>query len=392
MPGRTEPEQRNLVLLCDGTGNEIGFNISNVLKLYRIAEKDRAQHVYYDPGIGTVAQMATWGRLKQKVRTVFGLATGYGLDDNILDAYRYLCATYRTGDRIFLFGFSRGAYTVRALAGMINMVGLLRADQLNIASYALTAYKRASEKNNLRIAWQFARISGSQNITIHFVGVWDSVASVLVPRPDRGYIPSLEFLPYTKQNSRVHAFRQAYSIDERRSMFRPYRWNPGQQFMPKPFSQEGVGPQDSKEVWFAGTHSDVGGGYAEAESGLSKFPLIWMIDQAVAHGLRVIPTMIEHLAFGKPVTGGLYPYVPPNPAARLHRSLKGAWWLLEIFPKRAKWLGWPRKWTFLGLYLPLAEPRFIDEGSTLHRSVIERMRAVPSYRPINLPDKYSVED
>src|SRR4051812_43667411 len=123
-----EERRRNLIVCCDGTSNEIDANLTNVLKLYRILEKDEEQRVFYDPGVGTIAQLATWGRLKQKLVEVLGLATGYGLDDNILDAYRWLCINYRAGDQLFLFGFSRGAYTVRALAGLMNMIGLLTAD------------------------------------------------------------------------------------------------------------------------------------------------------------------------------------------------------------------------------------------------------------------------
>jgi uncharacterized protein (DUF2235 family) len=224
-------QTRNLIVCCDGTSNEIGGDITNVLKLYRILEKDDAQRVFYDPGVGTIAQLAMWGRLKQKFWEVMGLATGYGLDDNILDAYRWLCTNYVAGDRIFLFGFSRGAYTVRALAGLINMIGLLGPDQLNICDYALTSYKRSGQEDQLQIAWQFSRISGARDATIHFLGVWDTVASVIVPRPDRFYLPSLEFLPYTRKNERVRIFRQAFAIDERRRMFRNYNWNPGQVFI-----------------------------------------------------------------------------------------------------------------------------------------------------------------
>ena len=81
---------KNIVICCDGTGNEIEGNLSNVLKLYRIARRDQEQRVYYDPGIGTIGQRDEWSRLKQNAKTIFGLATGYGLDNNILNAYRFL--------------------------------------------------------------------------------------------------------------------------------------------------------------------------------------------------------------------------------------------------------------------------------------------------------------
>ena len=122
---------KNIVVCCDGTGNEIGVNMSNVLKLYRILEKNENQVVYYDPGVGTLCQRKTWGRFSQNVRGILGLATGYGLDDDVLGAYRFLADNYDDGDQIFLFGFSRGAYSVRVLAGFMHLLGLLRPDQLN---------------------------------------------------------------------------------------------------------------------------------------------------------------------------------------------------------------------------------------------------------------------
>ena len=122
-------EPKNLVICCDGTGNEISENISNVLKLYRCLRKtDKTaprQMVFYDPGVGTVTEPSTWNRWKADIHLVLGLATGYGLDDNVLAAYCFLVQHYAPGDRIYLFGFSRGAYTVRALAGLIHKIGLI---------------------------------------------------------------------------------------------------------------------------------------------------------------------------------------------------------------------------------------------------------------------------
>lgn len=384
------PPPRNLVVCCDGTSNEIGINSTNVLKTYRVARKTSDQRVFYDPGVGTIGRLATWGRLSQKAGEVIGLATGYGLDDNILDAYRWLAEQYRDGDRIFLFGFSRGAYTVRALAGLINMIGLPEPDQINITDYALTAYKRAAEQDNLPLAWQFGRISGARDVSIHFLGVWDTVASVIVPRSDRFFVPSLQFLPYTKQNNRVRCFRQALAIDERRRMFRHYRWNEGQTFKPHRFSTADAIAQDAKQVWFAGVHADVGGGYAEEEAGLSKFPLMWMLQEAKQQGLIVDEQLLDHLARGAKHEEGRLTYSAPDPIAPLHQSLHGPWWLLEVLPKRSKWRRWPGRKSFAGLYLPLAEPRFIPDGAFVHRSVCERIESVPNYRPKNLPKDFQL--
>ena len=118
--------RRNLVIMLDGTGNELGRNLSNVLKLYRIAEKGEKQLVFYNPGVGTIGRINPWRRLRQKASGVLGLATGYGLDENVLSAYKFLVQNWREGDHIYLFGFSRGAWTARVLAGFIHLVGLLR--------------------------------------------------------------------------------------------------------------------------------------------------------------------------------------------------------------------------------------------------------------------------
>lgn len=102
---------------------------------------------------------------------MFGLLTGYGLDENVLDAYRFLMNEYDEGDQVFLFGFSRGAYTVRVLAGFLQMVGLLERPQSNLCDYALTAYKRAAEENEFSGAWRFESIAGARRVPIRFVGV-----------------------------------------------------------------------------------------------------------------------------------------------------------------------------------------------------------------------------
>ncbi|MBR0757223.1 DUF2235 domain-containing protein [Bradyrhizobium jicamae] len=392
---------KDIVILCDGTGNEIGTNISNVLKLFRVLDKDDRQRVYYHPGVGTIGLQSTWGRFKQKVRGLMGLATGAGLDEDVLGCYRFLCNHYEKGDRVFLFGFSRGAYTVRVLAAFAHVIGLLPVDQLDLAGYALTSYKQASAEGQkddgsfddtaLKEAWHFSQIAGGRNVDIEFIGVWDTVASVIVPRQDKFWF-DLQMLLFTRTNPSVKKFRQAMSIDERRRMFRLNKWIEPQQYRTDQFDPATGVPQDIRQVWFAGVHSDVGGGYPEAESGLSKFPLIWMIEQARHAGLRMDQAMIDHLAWGVPLPPHRHDYVPPNAAAELHDSLTGAWWILEWLPKSDKWKEWPARKSFLGYYLPLGEPRFIKDGVLIHRSVLDRQAQVPDYRPINLPQSYQIEE
>ncbi len=378
------PAPRNLVLLCDGTGNAVEGDLSNVLKLYRIASKDAEQRVFYDPGVGTIGTSADFGRLRQKARAILGLATGAGLDDNVLEAYCFLCSAWLPGDRIFLFGFSRGAYTVRMLAGLVHMVGLLPPDQLNLAGHALRAYKRSAERDDLHIAWDFRRVVGSRLVTIHFMGLWDTVASMIVPRPDRFYIPSLRTLPYTRANPSVRALRHAIAIDERRRMFRLNSWKEPQPFNPDRFARAPRSMvQDIAQVRFAGVHADIGGGYPEKESGLAKFPLIWMTDEAVAHGLRIDAAMFNHLARGAPLPDGRHFYEAPQADADAHQSLRGAWHVLEWLPKRSRWQE-TRLGSFLGLYLPRGEHRKIMPSDAIHPSVRDRQRLRPDYAPPGL--------
>ena len=404
---------KNLVVCCDGTGNEISENISNVLKLYRVLRKsDKTtphQVVFYDPGVGTLARPDPWTKFRQDAITVLGLMTGYGLDYRVLAAYTFLIQNYKEGDDIYLFGFSRGAYTVRMLAALIHKVGLLAPQQRNLADAALTAYKQskevvqpsgvdeadsaeASEAGPLSRddrAAQFARIVSVQWPTIKFLGVWDTVASVIVPRPDKFYTFSLQELPHTRRNPSVRIFRQAIALDERRRMFRLHGWDEAQTFMHNRFSKtNNSDPQDVKQVWFAGVHADIGGGYTEAESGLSKFPLLWMIEEAVAHGLAVNTQAVNQLAWGVQRAGSPFSYVAPDVMRDPHQSLTAPWRGLERIPKSDRYKEWQALRSAFGCYIPNAEPRSVPEGAWIHESVLRRMEAVPHYRPINFPQAH----
>jgi uncharacterized protein (DUF2235 family) len=385
--------RKNIVVCCDGTGNEVEGNLSNVLKLFRIALRNEHQRVYYSPGIGTIGSGDNWTRFKQDMKSIFELVTGYGLDDEILGGYRFICEQYEDSAEIFLFGFSRGAYTVRVLAGFIHMVGLLPPDQLNIANYGLTAYKKSSELSDFNIVWNFSRITGGRRVTIKFIGVWDTVASVLVPRRDR-LVPTMLMLPYTRTNPSVENFRQAMAIDERRRMFRLNRWTEPQSFVANPFdSASSQVAQNVKQVWFAGSHSDVGGGYPETQSALSKFPLAWMVDEAVAHGLRTNVAMRNNLVLGQPRVRGKNVYVAPNCLAQLHNSLRPEWRPLEWIPKSTKWNEWPRP-NLLGYYIPNGEPRRIEDKTVeprLHQSAVDRRAGMPGYDPPNFPADFVIE-
>lgn len=397
---------RKLVVLLDGTGNEIGSNLSNVLKFYTALDQTEDQLVYYDPGVGTIGTPGWWTDFKQKLNGVLGLALGLGLDENVLDAYSWLVRNYRDGDLIYLFGFSRGAYTARVLGGFIHLCGLLRPDQLNLCGYALVAYKRAAEAHRLEDAMTFRRVAQARRPVIRMIGAWDTVSSVITPRPDRFYIPGLLKLPYTARNPSVRTFRHAIAIDERRRMFRLNHWRPKTSGHRDTREAEQELRQDVRQVWFAGVHADIGGGYPEKESGLSKFPLMWMFEQAQDLGddsLAFDAEMIDRLGRGVMPEGAnpKFAYVAPDATAEIHRSLSGPWWVLEPLTKKSKYKEWPRRWAFLWRYIPWAEPRPIPnrpwkgeaakDKFLVHNSVCFRIAEREDYRPLNLPAEYEVE-
>ncbi|MDH5323303.1 MAG: DUF2235 domain-containing protein [Gammaproteobacteria bacterium] len=375
---------RNIVICCDGTGNEIGEHQSNVLKLYRVLKKDATQIVYYDPGLGTMGADNEWGRLKQGTEKVAGLAFGYGLDKFVLDAYNFLASNFKEGDRIFLFGFSRGAYAVRVLAGFINCIGILDENQSNLAGYAFVAYKKIVEGGNFGPVRIFEQALRPQRPPIRFLGLWDTVSSVIVPRRDRMYLPSLRQLAYTQRNPSIQTVRHALAIDERRRMFRPFLWSEGEQYFGGPFKGKSAVPQDVRQVWFAGVHSDIGGGYAEEESGLSKISLKWMVDECPEE-LKWVRQSVNQIVCGKDRKGSSYEYLEPNPEGEMHESLRRLWWAVEWLPKRTKYREDPSRKSLLGHYFPNAEARRIPPGAEIHSSVKERLTRVPQYRPMNLP-------
>jgi len=365
---------KNIVVCCDGTGNEFGDHNSNVVKLYSTLIIDGHRQVgYYHPGVGTMGAPAAHNRISAAWSVVMGLAFGAGLLANVGDAYRYLMNVYEEGDRVFLFGFSRGAYTVRALAGALHMFGLLCPGNDGLIPYVIRLFAQRSRQaggmtHTFEVAEGF-KATFSRPCPLHLVGVWDTVSSV-------GWIWDPLKLPYTAQNPDMINGRHAVSIDERRCYFRNNLWG-------SPLKDQNI-----KQVWFAGVHSDVGGSYSPEESGLSQIAMEWMLCEAASLGLLVDPDRADQvLARVPPKKVPPPPPVPPSPAAKIHNSLTPVWWILEYLPhsyydpvdKKKKWR------------IPLAAPRIIPEGSVLHATVAEKFKVDPDYKPNNLPASSSVE-
>src|SRR5882762_4963641 len=362
---------RNIVICCDGTGNQYGTANSNVVKLYSTLSANDKQTAYYHPGLGTMGArnaLSTVGKWWTQLR---GKAFGYGFSDNIADAYSFLMEQYKPDDKIFIFGFSRGAYTARALCGLLRMFGLLTPGNEALIPYALRLYK-SNDPRKFEIAAGF-KSTFSIPCAAHFVGLWDTVSSVgwiLDPIHAKG-----GHLPYTATLPGVAVLRHAVSIDERRAFFRQ---NLIHESLPE--------VQNLKQVWFAGVHSDVGGSYDEAESGLSKIALRWMFCEAQSAGLVLDPEKVTA------VLGGTVPYVPADPKGILHKSLHGIWWLGEFWPKLfyrpVPVPGQPAPNWKRGIRINFGRTRFIPDGAHIHQSVFTRMNAVTNYKPRNLPQQY----
>ncbi len=365
---------KNIVICCDGTGNEFGDNNSNVVKLYSTLVVDgRRQVGYYHPGVGTMGAPTAHNKISSAWSVVMGLAFGAGLLANVGDAYRYLMNVYEDGDQIYLFGFSRGAYTARALAGVLHMFGLLQPGNEGLIPYIIRIYARRTRSaggmtHTFDVAKGF-KATFCRDCPLHLVGLWDTVSSV-------GWIWDPLKLPYIAQNPDMANGRHAVSIDERRCYFRDNLWG-------DPFEGQSI-----KQVWFAGVHSDVGGSYAAAESGLSQITLEWMLCEAVSLGLVVDPSKADQVLARVPLTTIPPPTpVAPNPAQKAHDSLTPAWWILEFLPhtyydpvaKKEKWR------------IPFGARRVIPEGSVLHQTVREKLDIDASYRPSNLPQNSKIE-
>lgn len=339
--------QRNLVVCCDGTWNtptqkDRGLVVpSNVVKMSRaIDDSDPTrQRIYYDTGVGTGRGIDKW----------FGGAFGVGLTDNIQQAYQWVADEYRDGDRLYLFGFSRGAYTVRSLAGLIGRCGLTPVGDAKAARKAYDLYRQASDDRRRALADAFK--AGQRDVRVHFLGVWDTVGSLGVPALSRYGLLRKTVRRLARGSKLAHGFHDenlgrhvahayhAVAIDEERGPFAPSLWK-----------TEGAPRDNVEQVWFAGVHCNVGGGYVDA--GLSDHALLWMAAKAMKAGLALD---YRYLAMR----------VDPNCHGELRDSKTLAY---HLIPDHEREIGLPN-----------------TLNERIHRSAVSRMRhPTNGYRPRSL--------
>jgi uncharacterized protein (DUF2235 family) len=400
---------KNIVILCDGTSNQISEQRTNILRLYGCLRRNEKQIVFYDPGVGTFGGENDWLRWTRDAKEIWGLATGWGIDYNVKEIYRFLVENYEPGqkktktkpeiapDQIYIFGFSRGAYTARVLAGFIHAAGIMDKNQLNLLNYAYRTYKAISDREetsrsedsgeNANSAFMSMRLYERTLRTIRpaikALGLFDTVSSVI----EMGrWLPQLKTLPFTKTNKSVEHVRHAVAVDEQRTMFNPLLWPAGDEYWGGPFRPKDpkkIKTQDVKEVWFSGVHGDVGGGYAEKVSAQAKIPLLWMIEETSALGLDYFKPTVDKIVR---VTDE--EYVKPGVYQKLNNSMTLGWKIVEYLPRRIPPTSFRRGPGAKGWYIPHFDHRLIAEGALVHSSVFERKELDKTYDPPNLPAAY----
>lgn len=319
---------KRIIFCSDGTWDNSGKN-TNVYKIFKALQTTADQIPYYDDGVGSDGL---------PVERLTGGAFGLGLYQKIKDGYTKIAQVYEEGDEVFLFGFSRGAYTARCLAGMIAICGLPTANFTDdVVDTAFQAYRDKDNRAEL-----LAELNKSCNLfaaKLNMVGVWDTVGSLGIPAIFGGVSPLLYgFLDTSLHPDVLHAYH-ALAIDERRGEFPPTLWT-----SPSP-------GQVLEQVWFTGVHCDVGGSYPEDPDGttLADLTLGWMMDKAAALGLAFVPAVQAKYAL---------PLDPKYCLDTKHES----WTPLWAFPKS----------------------RTVTPNSTLSDSVVARCEHDSSYRPGNL--------
>ena len=347
---------KNVVVCLDGTNNQLRkAHNTNVVRLFNLLDLHdrRTQEAIYLPGVGTFSAPGAWSPPARRISRYAGLMFGAGLRENLGAAYSFLMETYEPDDRIFVFGFSRGAYNARALVGMLDVFGVFRRGSEHMVPYAVGAYAQQEDRrrgddffDGLRVYAETHSITRNGHTPVHFVGLWDTVKSA-------GTLTRQLTWPFTRQMPHARTIRHAVAIDETRRPFAPYLV-----YTPHPNHLRVDKEQDLKEVWFSGVHSDVGGMFKTGTL-LSDIALKWIADEALANGLLV----------------------RRNAYAEMSR-LKGV-------DPTGPWHKMGQAWKLLG-----PGRRFVPADALIHASVGERVAKDPDYAKKRLPKtpEYVYED
>ncbi|MCP4188340.1 MAG: DUF2235 domain-containing protein [Gammaproteobacteria bacterium] len=377
---------RNIVLCADGTGNKGGHTPdSNVFKTYNaidIKDTSRSQITYYDNGVGTSTN--------KFVKAISG-AMGVGFQSNVRELYTFLAKNYQKGDRVYIFGFSRGAATIRAFNGFVHDCGLIVADKdyddvkledevktLIKAHLARCYKKRKGEAFDTEIA-EGKKVEGCNServkIDIEFVGVWDTVAALGMPKNtdktgifswliDKVFsgIDSIfnYFTHYRSYNfeltPNINRACHALSIDDARTAFWPLVWD---EVKAEKFKTR------VDQVWFSGMHSDVGGGYPRRD--MANVPLLWMLEQAMSEGLRFNMNVLQEVKDRA------------NVHDKIHDSRDGFGVFYRYHPRDIETL------------CQDSARKGILEPIQIHESVISRLYyRTAGYAPLLLPPKFKI--
>lgn len=379
------PERKRLAVFLDGTWNTLNDN-TNVWRLKALCAQRGTdglrQVAYYSRGVGTA-----------RTEKVSGGVLGVGIERNVSRAYEWLVENYEPGDEIFIFGFSRGAYTARSLAGLIALCGLLKPGAPLGTGQLFERYRRGDERRTIR--WLLARerdgtltdatreerwmTTYAMPVPVKMVGVWDTVGSLGIPTPairliDK--IPGLSRSSYaflhTGLRLPIENGYHALAVDEHRAAFAPTLWT--KKFREGVPLTEMAPPRPVANVeqrWLVGAHANVGGGYRDDL--LSQLPLRWIMEKAAGHGLAFRADVV--------LEPGLLEVRPRDSYGEFAKGLY-------------RYVAQP-------FYRPIGAPPEVTQGErdeivneTIDASVFERWRADPTYRPQNLQDwgrRYRVE-
>lgn len=319
---------KRIIFCSDGTWDDSGKN-TNVYRLFKALQTTADQVPYYDDGVGANGL---------PLEKIAGGAFGTGLYQKIKDGYSKISQVYEKDDEVFIFGFSRGAYTARCLAGMIAICGLPTANFTDdVVETAFRAYRLQDQRADLLA--ELNKNCSMFNAKITMIGVWDTVGSLGIPAIFGGVSPLLYGFLDTSLHPNVLNAYHALAIDERRAEFPATLWT-----SPAP-------GQTLEQVWFSGVHCDVGGSYPDDPDGtaLSDLTLAWMMTKAAALGLKFVPEVLAKLTL---------PLDAKYALDQKHESWNPLW----TFPKR----------------------RSVPPDATLADSVFARSQHDDSYRPGNL--------